>query len=44
MESVLKCLVRDSQALGRGFGHIKQLSQTSLGTYIMCVDCVDCLI
>lgn len=32
MESVLRCLVRDSQALGRGFLHIKQQSQVALGT------------
>lgn len=32
MENVLKCLVRDSQALGRGFLHIKQQSQVALGT------------
>lgn len=31
MENVLKCLVRDSQALGRGFAHIKQQSQAALG-------------
>lgn len=30
MENVLKCLIRDSQALGRGFLHIKQQSQVAL--------------
>ncbi|XP_046456568.1 brefeldin A-inhibited guanine nucleotide-exchange protein 3-like isoform X3 [Daphnia pulex] len=30
MENLLKCLVRDSQALGRGFLHIKQQSQVAL--------------
>ncbi len=33
MENLLKCLVRDSQALGRGFLHIKQQSQVALGIH-----------
>ncbi len=31
MESVLKCLIRDSQALGRGYMHIQQAAQVALG-------------
>jgi len=31
MEGVLKCLIRDAQALGRGYAHIKTSSQDALG-------------
>ena len=33
MEDVLKCLIRDSQALGRGYLHIKESSQVALGDF-----------
>ena len=35
MESVLKCLIRDSQALGRGYMHIQQAAQVALGLCCM---------
>lgn len=34
MESILKCLIRDAQALGRGFEPVHQSAKIALGTSV----------